>query len=215
LRDYILLGQAAATESYSDDPLFAAEVEINRLQGMANATLGKFRDSAQVDDSVLRTEYQNQLAKAGSSEYDFSQLLFDNEDDALKAAGEAMNQPFANVFDAWGKKAKQARAFQRVRPAQLPEPLAKVLVSLKSGETTKVPVKTSCGWHVIHVGAISEFVPPTFEQLRDSIRQTLLAQLSDQRLVKLRADAKVVTESPADAKAAPPAEAKPTDKPAN
>ncbi|MGB0133542.1 hypothetical protein, partial [Dokdonella sp.] len=94
LRDYILLGQAATAENYFDDPMFAAEVEINRLQGMANATLGKFRNSAQVDDSVLRTEYQNQLEKVGSSEYDFSQLLFDNEDDALKAAGESMNQPF-------------------------------------------------------------------------------------------------------------------------
>lgn len=215
LRDYILLGQAAASESYHDDPMFAAEVEINRLQGMANATLGKFSSSAQVEDSVLRIEYQNQLAKAGSSEYDFSQLLFDNEDDALKAAGEAMKQPFSEVFDAWGKKSRQARAFQRVRPAQLPEPLAKTLVSLKSGETTRIPVKTDFGWHVIHVSAISPFVPPPFEQLRDSIRETLLAQLSDQRLAKLRADAKVVTESPAAAEAAPAADAKPADKPAH
>ncbi|MEZ5463401.1 peptidyl-prolyl cis-trans isomerase [Dokdonella sp.] len=213
LRDYILLGQAAEAGSYFDDPLFAAEVEINRLQGMANATLGKFRSSAQVDDSVLRTEYEQQLAKAGSSEYDFSQLLFDNEDDALKAAGEAMNQPFSEVFDAWSTRAKQARAFQRVRPVQLPEPMARALTSMKSGETTKVPVKTDYGWHVIHVGAISPFVPPTFEQLRESIRETLLAQLSQQRLIKLREEAKVTTESPTDAE--PSADAVPADKPAN
>lgn len=215
LRDYILLAQAARAESYLDDPVFAAEVEINRLQGMANATLGKFRSSAQVDDSVLRTEYQQQVAKAGSSEYDFSQLLFDNEDDALKAAGEAINQPFSAVFDAWSKKAKQARAFQRVRPVQLPEPMAKALVSLKSGETTKVPVKSDFGWHVIHVGAISPFVPPTFEQLRDSILETLLGQLSEQRLTKLRADAKVATESPASTDVKTPSGTQPAGKPAN
>ena len=215
LRDYILLGQAAEADAYYNDPQFAAEVEINRLQGMANATLGKFRSSAQVDDSVLKTEYQQQLAKAGSSEYDFSQLLFDSEDDALKAAGQAMNQQFSEVFDAWSTKAKQARNFQRVRPAQLPVPLAKALESLKSGETTKVPVKTDFGWHVIHVGAISPFVPPTFEQLKDSIRETLLGQLSEQRLIKLREDAKVTTESPVTTDVAPPAAAKPADKPAN
>jgi peptidyl-prolyl cis-trans isomerase C len=213
LRDYILLGQAAEAESYFDDPIFAAEVEINRLQGMANATLGKFRSSAQVDDSVLRTEYEQQLAKAGSSEYDFSQLLFDNEDDALQAAGEAMNQPFNDVFEAWGTKAKQARAFQRVRPIQLPEPMAQALKSMKSGDTTKVPVKTDYGWHVIHVGAVSPFVPPTFEQLRESIRETLLAQLSEQRLIKLREEAKVTTESPAEP--APTTDAAAADKPAN
>ena len=43
---------------------------------------------------------------------------------------------------------------------------------------------------------ISPFVPPTFEQLKDSIRETLLGQLADQRLAKLRSDAKVVTNSP-------------------
>ncbi|HOX71606.1 MAG TPA: peptidylprolyl isomerase [Dokdonella sp.] len=209
LTDYILLDQATRAESYMKDPTFAAAVEINRLQGQANAAMGKFRDSAQVDDSVLRTEYQQQIAKAGTSEYDFSQLLFDNEDDALKAAGEALSKPFNEVFDAWSKRAKQARAFQRVRPAQLPELLGKELSSLKSGETGKIPVHTEYGWHVIHVGAISPFVPPTFEQLKDGIRDTVLAQIGQKRLEKLRSEASITTPEPATPAAAS------AEKPAN
>lgn len=229
LTDYILLDQESKKESYAKDPMFAAEIEINRLQGNANATLGKFRSTAHVDDSVLKTEYQQQIAKAGSSEYDFSQLLFKDEDDALKASGEAMNEPFNTVFDRWSKKALQARAFQRVRPSQLPEPLGKALQALKSGETSKIPVHTQYGWHVLHVGSIAPFVPPTFEQLKDTIRQTLLTQLSDQRLGRLRENAKVTTETPksepsasTDAKPAgieatdtKPAAAAPAEKPAN
>lgn len=215
LTDYILLSQAASSEAYAKDPAFAAEVEINRLRGTANATLAKFRSSAQVDDSVLRTEYNQQIARAGKSEYDFSQLLFDNEDDALKAAGEAMSKPFAEVFDSWNTRAKQARAYQRVRPGQLPPALGAALAALKAGETTKVPVHTEFGWHVIHVGAVSPFVPPTFEQLKDSIRETLLGQLADQRLAKLRSDAKVVTNSPTASTAAAAAETKPAEKNAN
>jgi peptidyl-prolyl cis-trans isomerase C len=212
LTDYILLDQEARAEAYAKDPLFAAEVEINRLQGNANATLGKFRSTAHVDDSVLRTEYQQQIAKAGRSEYDFSQLLFKNEDDALKAAGEAIKQPFNEVFDRWGSKALQARAFQRVRPSQLPDALGKELRSLKSGETSKVPIHTEYGWHVLHVGAISPFVPPTFEQLKDTIRETVLTQLSDQRLVKLRDEAKVDTLTPEPTK---PAATAPAETPVN
>ena len=215
LTDYILLSQAASAEKYVGDPKFAAEVEINRLRGTANATLGKFRTSAQVDDSVLRTEYDQQIARAGKSEYDFSQLLFDNEDDALKAAGEAMSKPFNEVFDSWSTKAKQARAFQRVRPMQLPAALGTALSALKSGETAKLPVQTEYGWHVIHVGAISPFVPPTFEQLKDSIRETLLGQLAEQRLAKLRSEAKVVTKSPATADAPATAAAKPAEESSN
>ena len=196
LTDYILLEQASRAEAYAKDPAFAAEVEINRLQGNANATMAKFRSAAQVDDSVLQAEYQQQIAKAGSSEYDFSQLLFAKEDDALKAAGEAIAQPYSEVFERWGKKALQARAFERVRPTQLPPLLGTALSALKSGETSKVPVHTEYGWHVLHVTAIAPFVPPTFEQLKDSIRETVLTQLGQQRLVKLRDTAKVVSETP-------------------
>ena len=212
LTDYILLDQEAKSENYAKDSMFAAEVEINRLQGNANATLGKFRSTAHVDDSVLQTEYQQQIAKAGRSEYDFSQLLFKTEDDALKAAGEAINEPFNEVYDRWSKKALQARAFQRVRPSQLPDALGKALQALKSGETSKVPVLSEYGWHVLHVGAISPFVPPTFDQLKDTIRETVLGQLSDQRLAKLRDEAKVATETPDSAK---PAKSAPAEKPAN
>jgi peptidyl-prolyl cis-trans isomerase C len=210
LTDYVLLSQAADAGDFASDPEFAAEVEINRLRGVANATVAKFRSSAQVDDSVLKTEYDRQIALAGRAEYDFTQLLFDNEDDELKSSGEAMSKPFKEVFDAWAGKARQARAFQRVRPSQLPEKLGRVLTSLKSGETAKLPVQTDFGWHVIHVGAISPFVPPPFEELKESIRNTLLGQLAEQRVAKLRSEAHVVTETP---EAAAPAATEPA--PAN
>lgn len=215
LTDYILLDQEAKSQAYAKDPMFAAEVEINRLQGNANATLGKFRSTAHVEDSVLQTEYRQQIAKAGRSEYDFSQLLFKTEDEALKAAGEAIKQPFNEVYDRWSKLALQARAFQRVRPSQLPDALGKALQALKSGETSKVPVHTEFGWHVLHVGAISPFVPPTFDQLKDSIRETVLGQLSEQRLTKLRDEAKVITETPDSAKSTTAADAARAAKPAN
>lgn len=218
LTDYILLDQASRAEAYAKDPMFAAEVEINRLQGNANATMAKFRSAAQVDDSVLQTEYQQQIAKAGRSEYDFSQLLFAGEDDALKAAGEAISQPFNAVYERWSKKALQARAFQRVRPNQLPQALANALRPLKVGETSKVPVHTEYGWHVLHVTAITPFVPPTFEQLKESIRETVLTQLGQQRLMKLRDTAKVVAETPTDEVTDKPAAdtvTKHAEKPAN
>ncbi|HET9033930.1 MAG TPA: peptidyl-prolyl cis-trans isomerase [Dokdonella sp.] len=215
LTDYILLDQEARKEGYAKDPQFAAEVELNRLQGNANATLGKFRSTAHVDESVLKTEYQQQIAKAGRVEYDFSQLLFKSEDDALKASGEAMTQPFNEVYDRWSKKALQARAFQRVRPSQLPKPLGNALIALKSGETNKIPIQTQYGWHVMHVSAISPFVPPSFEELKDSIRETLLSQLSEQRLTRLRDTAKVTTATPDSAEPAPAGAAVPVEEPAD
>lgn len=199
LTDYVLLSQAARKENYAADTQFAAEVELNRLQGVANATVARFRTDVHVDDSVLETEYQQQLERAGNSEYDFTQLLFETEDEALLVAGEAVDQPFNEVYEEWSKKAKQARAFSRVRLSQLPEPLAKALATLKSGETGKLPVQSEYGWHVLHVGAVSPFTPPPFEQVKDSIRATLTNQLAEQRMAKLRSDADVQLVAPVSA----------------
>ncbi len=207
LTDYVLLAQEAGKQGFAKDTAFAAEVEISRLQGIANASIVRIRNEATIDDSVLKGEYDRQTARAGTSRYDFTQLLFDKEETALAVADEAMAKPFAEVFDAWRGKALQAGAYPGVHLNQIPEPLAKVLATLKAGETSKVPVQTPYGWHVVHVTATTPFTPPKFEDVKDGIRATLVAQLSDRRLEKLRSDAKIEVATPTTTEPAPPAPA--------
>lgn len=205
LRQYVVLDQAARKQGFERDPKFLAGVELYRLQGSAEATLAKFREAATVDDAALKAEYDRQVAAAGPDEYDFSQLLFDSEDEALNAAGEAANKPFDSVFESWRTKAKQARPFTGVRPAQLPEVLGKALAGLKAGETTKIPVKTDFGFVVLHVTAVRPITPPPFDQVKESVRATVLSRYADQRLDTLMKEAKVEMKTPA----AAPAPAKP------
>ena len=205
MRQYIVLDQVARKENYAADSAFAAEVELNRLQGVANASIAKFRSEARIDDAALKAEYDRQLERAGTSEYDFSQLLFDDENDALKAAGEAVDAPFGKVMDAWRGKAKQGNSFSRVRLGQLPEPLARALAELKPGESSKLPIKTEFGWFVVHVAAVNPVTPPPFEQVKESIRASVLGRFADQRLEKLLAEARIEMKTPG---AAPAPEAK-------
>lgn len=211
LTDYLLLGQLARKENFPADVDFAAYVELNRLQALANATAIKLRDSATVDDAVLKAEYDAEIARLGSNQYDFSQLLFANEDDALAAASDAVDTTFDKVLETWSAKAAQARSFSAARPGQLPEPLAKALATLKAGDTLKVPVKTDFGWHIVHVTAVTPFVPPPFEQVKESVRATVLGQVVDQRIAKLRSDADVKVETPVAVPAATPAPAAPKE----
>lgn len=192
LTDYVLLGQAAQQGGFFDKPQFRADVEAARLQGVGNAALQQIQQQAPITDAVVRAEFDAQVARVGKVEYDFSQLLFDNEDDALKAAGEVLSgKAFSAVYDEWRGKAKQAKAFSRVRPDQVPEELAGALAGLKNGETTKVPVKTRFGWHVVHLDIVNPFTPPPFEQVKDSVRQTLLRRVGQDRLRQLKEQAKI------------------------
>lgn len=192
LTDYVLLAQAAQQGGFFSNPQFRAEIEAARLQAVGNATLAQLQQQVPITDAVVQAEFDAQVAKIGKVEYDFSQLLFDNQDDALKAASDVVSgKPFADIYNAWRGKAKQAKAFTRVRPDQVPEELGKALAELKNGETTKVPIRTKFGWHIVHLDIVNPFTPPPFDQVRDSVRQTMLRKVGQERLKQLKEQAKI------------------------
>jgi peptidyl-prolyl cis-trans isomerase C len=206
LTDYVLLAQAAQQDKLFADETFRADVEVARLQGVGNATIGRAQRQAPITDAAVRAEYDAQVARSGKFEFDFVQLLFDNEADALKAQAElATGKSFAGVYDDWQARARQAKAFMRVRADQVPDGLASALGAMKAGETTKAPVRTEFGWHVVHLDAVNAFVAPSFEQLKDSVRQNLILRGGRERLQKLKEQAKI--DYPPGA--APPAPVKP------
>lgn len=192
LSEYVLLAQESRREKLGDDPAYAADVEVGRLQAVANASVLALRAKAQIDPSILMADYEDQLVKVGKFNYDLTQLVFATEEEALKAAGEVVaGKPFGKVFEEYADSARQARSFSQMRLPQLPPGIATALQTLKAGETMKVPVQTQAGWHVVHVDKIEPFVPPPFERVRDAIRERMATQLTDERVAKLREDAKI------------------------
>jgi len=206
LTGLVLVAEAAHNEKFSSDPDFAAAVELSRLQGLSAASYAEFQKRAQVDDTVLRAEYDKQIAKSGGAEYDFSNIVFATEPEAIKAAGEVLaGKPFDQVLEEHKKDARQARSFSRVRIAQIPEPLAQVLQTMKPGDTTKVPVQTKFGWHVAQLTATTPYAPPPFDQVKDNLRRSLVKRAGEERVSKMREEAKIVlTDPPPPAAPLPP-----------
>ncbi len=216
LNDYVLLGQEAERAGYWQDIDFAADVEIARMQAVANRTVLLMRSKTPIDDSLLKAEYDQQIAKLGKYEYDISQLIFKTESEALQAAGElAAGKSWAMVFGGMGKTAEQAKSFSGVKLAQLPPQLAAAVAETPPGESMKVPVQTQYGWHLIHVDLATPFSPGSFEDLKEGIRLTLAGQLATDRLQKLRDEAKIELLTPAPAATTPanvaPTPAEPTE----
>ncbi|MGA9420882.1 MAG: peptidyl-prolyl cis-trans isomerase [Rhodanobacteraceae bacterium] len=197
LTEYVLLAQEARRENLAGDPAFAAGVELNRLRGVANATLAKFQHDAKMDDQSLKAAYDAQIAQAGSVDYDFSQLIFASESQALKAESDVLSgETFSAVMKNYAGEARSARSFSSVRANQLPGTLAKALKSLQAGDTSKVPIQSRFGWHVIHLDAIHPFTPPAFDALKDQIRKSERTKAAEQRLVSLRERATVTVKQP-------------------
>jgi len=216
LANYMIAAQAARQEKFLSDPDFAALAEVLRLQSLSAATVVEFQKRATVDDAALQAEYAKLVARTPGSEYDFSQIVFTNQPDAAKAASEvAAGKPFDKVSDAHKKDALQTRSLTHVRSGQLPESLAKALASMKPGETYKVALQTPLGWHVVRLDAVAPHAPPAFADVKENLSRSVLKRSGEDRMMKLRADAKIARTEPAPpsaADAAKPAAA--TGKPA-
>ncbi|WP_257387691.1 peptidylprolyl isomerase [Tahibacter caeni] len=206
LSDYVLLATVAQKQNMADDAAFGAIVEAQRLQGVANATLDYYARTHPISEAALKAEYDAQVAKAGSESYDFAQMLFDNETEALKASEALLaGKDWAAVYAEWQGKAKQAREFKDVRLVQLPSPeLVDALKKLKAGESTRVPVKSQYGWHLMHLSATRPVTPPAFDAIRGELQKHMLSRQGEQWMQKLRGEA-VILDLKAPAKGDAPA----------
>jgi peptidyl-prolyl cis-trans isomerase C len=192
LTDMVIVAQAAQREPFASDENYQADVEATRLKGVADATFGQYQKGTTVTDNMLKAEYDAESKKAGDHVYDFGQLLFVDESDAMKAEQDLLaGKPFSDVFDAYRAKAKQAKMFTRVRADQIPDSLANALASLKNGESAKVPVQTEYGYHVVHLDIANPYTPPPFEQVKEGIRRTMQVKVAQERMKKLRESAKI------------------------
>lgn len=211
LGDYLLLAAEARRQGFGGDAAFVADVELARLQGVAGAAAQSMRGQAQIDASAIEYEYQRRIEQAGPAQYDFSQLVFDDEDSALAAAAALLDgQPFAQVQAAFSQQARMARSHQDANRLQLPPALADALQALSAGESSMVPVHTGMGWHVLHLDAVKTLQPPPLDELRDGIGANLRAQLAQTRLEQLREQAQIIMdESAASEFAAGPADVPP------
>jgi len=192
LTDMVIVAQAAQREPFASDENYQADIEATRLKGVADATFGQYEKGTTLTDDMLKAEYDSESKKAGDHVYDFGQLLFADENDAMKAEGDLIGgKSFGDVFDAYRSKAKQAKMFTRVRADQIPDSLAAALASLKDGESTKVPVKTEYGYHVMHLDIVNPYTPPPFEQVKEGIRRATQVKVAQERMKKLRESAKI------------------------
>lgn len=198
LSDYLLLAAEARRQHFAGDMDFVASVELARLQGVAAAATQAMRAQAQIDASAVEHEYQRRIEQAGPVQYDFSQILFADEDSALAAVANLLDgQSFPQVQAAAEGQARMIRSHQGVSRLQLPPALAEALQAMSAGDTSQVPVRTGMGWHLLHLDAVHTLQPPPLADLADGIRASLRAQLAQTRLEQLRADAQIVMDESA------------------
>lgn len=217
---------AARREGFDKDPAVRRQIARATDTALQNALLT--RDIAPgLTDEAIKARYERDVAgKSGEQEAHARHILVPDEDTAKKIIGELKGgADFAELAkkystDPAGSTNGGDLGFFK-RGDMLPE-FAEAAFNLKPGTYTETPVKTRFGWHVIKLEELRTAPPPSFEQVKDEVRQQLIQEGVARVLVtakqglaiqKFNLDGTPLTEAPAQplpgAPAAPPASAAP------
>lgn len=170
---------AARKQGLDHDPAVQRMVARATDSALQNALLTREIAPTLTDDAI-RARYERDFAgKPGETEVRARHILVADEDTAKKVIAELKGgADFAELAKKYstdpGAQSGGDLGFFK-KGDMLPE-FSDAAFALKPGETTQTPIKTRFGWHVIQTEEVRAAPPPTLDQVRDEIRQTLIQE---------------------------------------
>lgn len=170
-------------------------LELARQNILASVYQSDFVRKNQPNDAALKTEYERIKTQMGDKEYRARHILVKTEDEAKEALGQLGK---GNKFEAIASEksldtgSKANGGDLNWAPAgRYVKPFADALTKLKKGETTKAPVQTQYGWHIIQLQDERPLKVPTFDESKGQLVQMMSQQALQKAVGELRSKAKI------------------------
>jgi peptidyl-prolyl cis-trans isomerase C len=190
-----VLAQAAKKRGLDKDPQVQAQMEMARQAVLVRALLDNELKAHPVSDADLEKQYEQFKGSMGTNEYKVRHILVDSEAEA-KSIIDQLNKgaDFAKLAKEKSKDpgSKENGGDLDWGPAgRYVKPFADAVQALPKGATTKEPVKTDFGYHVIRVDDVRPLKVPSFAEVKEQFRQRSQQQEMQRFVADLRAKAKV------------------------
>ena len=177
LVEFEVLTQEAKKRKLMDQEEIRFQVENAQRQALIQALIRDEVEAHKLGDEQVKAEYDREVAAAsGELEYKAHHILVDSED-AAKAIIEKLDK--GDKFEDLAKASKDTGsaanggALDWSPAAGYVKEFSEAMVKLKKGETTKVPVKTQFGYHIIRLDDTRPITPPPFDQVKARITENL------------------------------------------
>jgi peptidyl-prolyl cis-trans isomerase C len=130
-----------------------------------------------ITDDAAKAEYEQIKAKEGGTEYRARHILVEKEDEAKALIAQIKGG--AKFEDLAKKHSKDPGSGERggdldfaKADSYVPE-FGQAMSKLKNGEMTDAPVKSQFGWHIIKLEDSREAQFPSFDEVKDQVKQAL------------------------------------------
>jgi len=192
--DLRLIGSAARSAKLDDDPAVKKKIAEATDRALQEAYLTR-QVEAKVNEAALREKYKAYAASVpGQEEVSARHILLKTEAEAkavvveLKKGVDFAELAKRRSIDPAASSGGDLGYF--TKDQMVPE-FSQAAFSLKKGEITEAPVKTSFGWHVIRVEDKRTSGPPSFEEVREELSEGMSREVIQDMLKDLRGKSKV------------------------
>ena len=174
--------QEAEKQGIASDPDTKARLDFDRTQVLFQTLAQKYLKDKTPTDAELKAEYDAKIAEMPKTEYKARHILVKTEPEAkdvlAKLAKGAKFEDLAKAVSIDGSKDKGGD-LDWFTPDRMVKPFSDAVAKLQKGETTKEPVQSEFGFHIIRLDDTRPITPPPFEQVKDRI-----APLVQQKKIK-------------------------------
>jgi peptidyl-prolyl cis-trans isomerase C len=156
--------------------------------------------AAEITEEALRARYETFAADIGErEEVNARHILVETEDAAAAVIAElGKGADFADLAKTRsmdGSAAEGGDLGWFTAEQMVPE-FSEAAFALKAGDSTREPVQSPFGWHVIKLEARRSVGAPPFEQIQDQLAAEMTRDLINERLAGLRSDVTVERVAP-------------------
>lgn len=189
-----LAAQAAEKDGLAKDPEVQARLELLRMQILAEAASDKYMKAHPASDSEIKAEYDKQVASM-PKEYKARHILVEKKETAesiireLEAGGDFAKLAMAESKDPGS--AKNGGDLGWFSAQTMVKPFADAVATMQKGETSKVPVQSEFGFHVIRLEDSRSAEVPEFEQVKPQVEMFTQRKKLQEYLEGLRKTAKI------------------------
>ena len=199
IKDNLIKGEVVAQEAMKagmdKSPEVIEQIDFVKQQLLVRAYVADYMKKNPIKDEALKAEYNKAKSAEGDKEYKAQHILVEDEKDAknliaqIKKGGNFDKLAKEKSKDAGSKD--QGGKLEWTMPGNFVKPFSEAMVKLKKGEMTQEPVKTPYGYHIIKLEDTRGAKVPTFDEVKDKIRQSQQQAMMTKLLDDLRAKAKV------------------------
>jgi len=206
-----IFAQEAEKQGISSSADYKTQLELVRQTVLINTLFQNFIKAHPISDADAQAEYNKIKAEQSGQEYDARHILVDSEDEAKKLI--AQIKAGSKFEDVAKKSSKDTGSAENggdlgwAKPGNYVPEFATALQGLKKGQMTDTPVKTQFGYHIIRLEDTRAAQFPSFDEVKDKVKQQLEQVKLQEYQEKLRKAAKTDYKFAADQAPAAPAAA--------